>query len=193
MPMHKTQPIYKTCPTCGMSFPVCPPGKASRTYPKSNQVFCSRPCSLKSRYRRGGKCAELSKADAAYIAGFLDGEGSVLLYRRRDKAALRVVFANTNLEILEWIAEVANCGSIVVHVGTGSPMHKQGYLLQFNAEAAESLLRQVRPFLHIKVKQADLAMLFQERLRDPALNADRVWQNEYRATMQSMNQRGPRA
>lgn len=191
MPMPKTQPVYKTCPTCGKSFPVCPPGKKSRTYPGDNQVFCSNLCSHKARYRHGRECAQLSPVDAAYIAGFLDGEGSIILYRRRDKVALRVGFANSDRPVLEWIAQVLACGSITIK--HGNPLHKPGYILQINADAAVSLLRQVRPYLHIKARQADLAIAFQERMQDPALNSDRLWQYEYQADMRSMNQRGPRA
>lgn len=191
MPMPKTQPVYKICPVCGKSFPVCPPGKKSRTYPGNKQVFCGNLCSGKARYRRGRECAMLTPVDAAYIAGFLDGEGSIMLYRRRDKAALRVGFANTDRPILEWISQVTACGSITFK--RGNEAHKHGYILQMNADAAASLLRQIRPYLHIKAKQADLAIAFQERMQDPALNSDRVWQYDYQAAMQSMNQRGPRA
>lgn len=187
--MPKTQPVLKTCPVCQSSFAVCPPGKASREYPSNEQGFCSRPCALKARYRRGRVSNIIDVVDAAYIAGFLDGEGSIFLYHRRDKAAMRVTFANTSKPILDWIAEITDCGGYCVRAQ--NQKHKQSFILQLNADAAYSLLRQVRPYLRIKHKQADLAMSFQERLRDPALNADSTWQQEYLLHMKAMNQRGP--
>lgn len=189
MPNHRITPVIKSCPTCKQDFETCPPGHKSRYYPAYKQVFCSRDCAFKSRYRRGQTCAELPAHVAAYIAGFLDGEGSVILYRRRDKVAMRVGFANTNKPILDWIAQVTDCGGFATKEGNGA--HKRGYILQFNADAAASLLRQIRPYLHIKATQADLALDFQERLKDPALNSDRTWQYEYQEHMRSMNRRGP--
>jgi hypothetical protein len=59
-----------------------------------------------------------------------------------------------------------------------------------NADAAYSVLQQIRPFLKIKGEQADLAIETQERLRVPGLKADRSWQNEYRLRMKELNRRG---
>jgi hypothetical protein len=45
--------------------------------------------------------------------------------------------------------------------------------------------------LHIKSQQAALLLDTQERLRNPALKADMVWQEEYLARMHDLNRRGP--
>lgn len=65
-------------------------------------------------------------------------------------------------------------------------------MYQSNSEAAESILQQVRPYLRIKHEQADICLDAQERLRNPALKADRSWQYEYRDRVRALNQRGPR-
>jgi hypothetical protein len=119
----------------------------------------------------------------------MDGEGSIMLYRRRDKAALRISFTNCDKAVLDWIADVTACGTYSVR--PSSDKHKQSFILALNADAAASLLQQVRPYLRIKHKQADLALDFQERLKTPALNASRSWQFDYLNRIKAMNRRGP--
>lgn len=191
MSIPKTIPVEKHCMACGKPFYVCPPGKKSRYYPTNSQSFCSRQCSGKARYRSGSGCAELSDVDAAYIAGFLDGEGSIFIYEKMNRPRLRVAFANNDLGVLEWISKMTGVGSISTKIKY-SKVHATSYILQLNADAALSLLQQVRKYLRIKGEQADLGIDFQERLKIPELNLDRSWQVEYGNRMCEMNKRGPR-
>jgi hypothetical protein len=186
----RTIPVEKTCPSCKRSFKVCPPGKSSRFYPDYDQDFCSRPCAFKARYRSGSTCNQLVPTQAAYIAGFFDGEGSAYLYIRRDAVAMRVSFANSNLEGLEvikgWLG-VGNTGS----KSRETAEHKIGYILMLNSDAALSLLEQIKPYVVLKREQVRLAIDFQHRLKDPSLKADRSWQYDYREQVQALNRRGP--
>lgn len=177
----------RSCLVCGKAFEV-----GGRGRPPRRQRLCSDACQRLSRYRSGFQVKALSVTDAAWIAGFLDGEGTVMLFRRRESVALRVSAANTHRPTLEHIASVCGFGSIVTSKRP-NPKHKTAYWWQVNAEAAESLLRQLLPHLVTKRAQAELGIAFQERLRDPALKADRTWQLAFRARMQSLNRRGPRA
>jgi hypothetical protein len=45
--------------------------------------------------------------------------------------------------------------------------------------------------LIVKKQQATLALDFMERIRVPAMKADRTWQLEYRERMKALNKRGP--
>ena len=186
----RTIPVSKVCPSCQSEFLVCPPGHKSRIYPPNRQVFCSRPCAQRSRYRHGSACASLPPTVAAYIAGFLDGEGSIILYRRRDAVAMRVSFSNCDLSVLRWLVAQTGIGS-VVSKPVYSDHHRQSLFAQINSSAAASLLEQVLPYLQIKHAQAQLAIEFQRRLQDPALKADRSWQYSVREQMQALNRRGP--
>lgn len=187
--MKRTVPVDKVCPVCQESFQVCPPGKTSRSFPRYSQIFCSLSCQARGRYRSGFKCNTLTPEQAAYIAGFMDGEGSIMLYMRRDAVALRITFSNTLRPVLEWITYVIGCGNIVSH-DRHNPNHKEGHHLQLNAEAALSLLEQIEPFLIIKKEQCALAIEFHHRLQDPQSKADRQWQYKSRETMQRLNKRG---
>jgi hypothetical protein len=64
-----------------------------------------------SRY----KCvASLSSTDAAYIAGLVDGEGTVTLSRRHahDRRQLVVSIANTELQLLQFVLRSVGAGKI---------------------------------------------------------------------------------
>ena len=176
----------RVCPVCGETFLV---GGHRGAIPRSQRT-CSENCSRLSRYRQGSQSKPLSVIDAAYIAGFIDGEGSIMLYMRRDVVAVRFGAYNTNWDILAWLADVTGVGSIAA-VRQRNSKHAPSWQWHNNGDAAESILRQIRPYLRIKAAQADLAIETQERLRMPALKADRTWQADYRARMQVMNRKGP--
>lgn len=185
-PNIRRLPEDRPCAACGTLFTV-----GGRGHPMHTQRFCSDTCKYSARYRHGARANDLSPLDAAYFAGLFDGEGSVILYMRRTAVAMRIHIANTYVPILEWVKETTGVGSVMAGK-KASNVNKAGWWWACNAEAAESVLRQIRPYLRIKAEQADLALETQARLRDPQLKADRTWQSEYRERMQAMNRRGPR-
>lgn len=179
-------PEERTCPVCGRAFLV-----GGRGRPPRRQVLCSDACQQRSRYRRGSQTAELSAVDAAYLAGFWDGEGSIILGWRRDHVAVKMSITNCDRAALEWIAETTALSVVHAH-RPDTERTRATWVWQVHSDAAESVLRQIRPYLKVKATQADLAIATQERLRDPALKADRTWQQEWREQMRELNRRGPR-
>lgn len=85
--------------------------------------------------------------------------------------------------------ERAGVGNVVL-VKRGNPKHAHIYSWWVNGDGAQSLAQQLLPYLVLKRPQAELGIEFQERLKTPALKADRTWQQEYRERMQAMNKRG---
>jgi hypothetical protein len=152
-------------------------------------VFCSRRCALDGRFRRGKECAKLTDAQAAYIAGFLDADGSVILYGRGEKARLRVSFTNRHKETLEWIVAVTGVGNVA---GGKRQNAKHSYCWNafVNSEAAETLLTQVAPFMITKRTQAELAIDFHRKLHNPAYASDIAWQQQVMSQMKDLNRRG---
>lgn len=189
MPNHKTVPILKTCPVCNNDFETCPPGRKSRYYPPNKQVFCSQHCALNGRYRSGTRCNQLTEAQAAYIAGFLDADGSVMLYRRGRKAFLRVSFTNRSRETLDWIVNATGVGNVA---GGKRQNQKHSYCWNafVNSEAAASLLVQVLPFMLTKRVQAEIAIDYHQKLRDPSYAANVDWQQRAMSQMKELNRRG---
>jgi hypothetical protein len=115
----------------------------------------------------------LSDAEAAYIAGFIDGEGSIILSRHWIKNSnsfyynLRIQIPNTNLEVLRWIKRKVGYGSI-------QPLRQYRYAGQFNTQkqrfqftlyrkAGCGLLEAILPYLIVKKQVALLALEFAQK------------------------------
>lgn len=93
------------------------------------------------------------------MAGFFDGEGSVILYDGGfgGRPRLRVSLANTHLPTLEWIKSVCETGSIVTKAPWTKPeqMHyKRSHSWQCYGQNASDLLQQMLPYLIQKREKA---------------------------------------
>lgn len=99
-------------------------------------------------------CKKLTKTQAAYIAGLIDGEGTVTLTRkhRNEQRQLAVTVSSTEREILEFVLESTNVGKI-----TGKRTYKDHHLPSFtyavHNRQALALLEQVSPLM-ISYKKA---------------------------------------
>lgn len=176
---------FRQCKACGESFPV-----GGRKGKKLYAVFCSRDCHQKSRYHRGRQCNKLAPEDAGYIAGFMDGEGSIILHRRyTGSVGLMLDLSNTSRRPLEWMIETAGVGYFGL-TRRRSPRHRDCHSWRVSGDAAASLLRQIVGLMKVKQRQAKLAIAFQKRLETPSLKADRSWQMEWMGRMKEMNARG---
>jgi hypothetical protein len=101
-----------------------------------------------------------------------------------------LMVSNTGKMLLDWIAETTGVGAVCAQY-KATQKRKATWFWRCNADAAESVLKQIRPYLVLKTAQADLALKTQERLRNSALKADRTWQEEWRQKMRALNRRGP--
>ena len=180
----------RTCPTCGKEFEVG--GRAGRR----EVIFCSRSCAMNARRITGyNHCAELSPTDAAYFAGFFDGEGCVILIARPGGGfSLRIQFAQTlkASHVLGWMRDTAGVGANITHKPQDSMRHDIGTNWAIHSDAAEELLRQMLPYLRVKKAQAELAIAFQERRREDG-NGDKSWQRVVADQLHFLNRRGPKA
>jgi len=114
-----------------------------------------------------------SKEDLAYIAGILDGEGSIqvrLLERRGSKwnrVKCEIIFTNTSKELMDWLSEKLN---LRVHERRHSnPRWKTCYHAKVsNMYECLLLLKALLPYLIIKKKQAEEAIkLIEDYLTTP--------------------------
>src|ERR1035441_7731027 len=109
-----------------------------RTGKDRDSKFCSVDC-MEGMTKYGRKCNLLSDVDAAYLAGIMDGEGTIMIYKRgRAAAGMRITVANTFRPLLEWVVVATGCGSIVTK--PGNEKHKPGHTWQCNSQAALSVL-----------------------------------------------------
>lgn len=106
------------------------------------------------------KVRKLSPPQAAYLAGLIDGEGTITLSRRnKDKhRAIVVTIANTELELLDYPKRVIGAGKIISK-RTYKPAHTPSFAYNISGRQALDLLRQIIPFLHsYKKNRAELVL-----------------------------------
>jgi len=102
----------------------------------------------------------LSNEDAAYLAGFIDGEGCISYekYKVGGRSYYRptVIVSNTNLEVLEWICLATGVGK--PRTMCKKPRSKEQFIIRWCHNAAIDVLRQTLPFLKIKHGRAKLIL-----------------------------------
>lgn len=114
---------------------------------------------------------EASETDLAYMAGIIDGEGSVSIWSTRRNAnarndgsapawVLEVVVVNTDKTLIDWCEARFGGSSNLRRRPPEKSFWKDVYRWRCSGIHAEALLRRVRPWLIIKASQADLAFEF---------------------------------
>ena len=94
----------------------------------------------------------------AYLAGILDGEGSISYYRRRGRRGrdLRVCISMTDPEAIDLFAKTFGGG--IVHYDIPKGGHKGVYRWAASSGRAEQVLNMLSPYLQVKRKLADIVL-----------------------------------
>ena len=106
------------------------------------------------------KTKTLSPTDAAYIAGIIDGEGSISLSRRHrnEQRQLEVSISNTDFALLEYIHQAVGAGRIS-NKRTYKDVHTPSATYCVSNRQALDLLEQLQPFLRTyKKERSDLVL-----------------------------------
>jgi hypothetical protein len=111
------------------------------------------------------KSSVLSAVDAAYIAGLIDGEGTIALTRRHrtDGRQLVVSISNTERPLLDWVLSTVGAGKITGKK-TYKDHHAPGLTYSVSNRQALTLLEQVAPHLRT-YKAARAQLVLQDYLR----------------------------
>lgn len=133
------------CAWCGKEFET-----GGRGRPKRGQRFCSKQCQAYARVREH-HVNEMTVAQAAYLAGLVDGEGSIIAVKRTNggRHTWRLQVANTQTVLLDWCIEATGVGSIVT-TRRKSDKHQDGHWWQCYSWNAYDVLRQIAPYMIIK-------------------------------------------
>jgi hypothetical protein len=151
IPVNKpVEPVIVVCAWCGKEFET-----GGRGRPPKDQRFCSKACQAYTRVREH-HVKEMSIAQAAYLAGLVDGEGSIIATQRNSKGrhTWRLQVANTQMVLLDWCIEATGVGTIVT-TKRKSEKHQDGHWWQCYSWNAYDVLRQIAPYMTIK---KDLAL-----------------------------------
>jgi hypothetical protein len=169
----------RVCPVCAGTFEV---------QRHSRRIYCSHPCATDDQRGNPRLVRELSDVDCAYLAGLLDGEGSIMLYRNGVNVYSRVAVFNTCVSVVEWCRDVTGAGSLTTE-NRQAQGHKDMVRWNVGTLQAAAILRQVRPYLKIKAENADIVLEFLERYVRTPRDADKGWQEKYRLRVCALNAR----
>lgn len=103
---------------------------------------------------------KLTDAEAAYLAGLIDGEGTVTLSRihRNQMRYLVLSVCNNELGIIDWVHSVTGIGKIT-RKRRASAHHGLNLTWRVSSRRALSVLETVSPYMHsYKRKRAELAL-----------------------------------
>jgi len=98
----------------------------------------------------------LEEVEKAYIAGIVDGEGTVTLmkHHKNETPIPFLSIANNNLELLKWIKSLL--GGNICSRAKRLPHHNKSYVLNIRHDRALRVLNEIKRYLMIKRPQAEL-------------------------------------
>jgi hypothetical protein len=101
----------------------------------------------------------LKEVEKAYLAGIIDGEGTVTLTRQRknEHPVPSVTVANNSLALLEWIRSLV--GGTIIFKKRRKAHHSDSYAWSIRFDKALRLLAELQPYLIVKRPQTDLILL----------------------------------
>lgn len=149
-------PIKKKCGFCGNNFLVSR-RSVSRAYAPNGKKYCSLECQTKARCKNGVDVPKINDVQAAYIAAFLDGEGSIIVTRNtrnRRLACFKLAFYNSHLGALKTMQKwCGGVGSIPMRMDATEKWQEQ-YSWTISSYPAHSILLQIIPYMIVKLEKA---------------------------------------
>ena len=112
---------------------------------------------------------DLLETEKAYIAGLVDGEGSIGLFTCNTKGSstptyyLQISITNTNKEVLFWVASKIKYGKVGV-----KPRNNKKWKIAYNWRVngvAGKFLEVIYPYLKIKRLQAEIGIEYTKTLQ----------------------------
>lgn len=123
----------------------------------------------------------------AYIAGFVDGEGTINICGTNP--AVNLSITNTNREILEYIQ--TQIGGTIHTRTRKSDKWKTAYDLALSTKTAIRAILWLIPFLRIKKERAIAAIQFDSERPGRGFSWDPVIKTQWQQRFHDFNRRGP--
>jgi len=109
---------------------------------------------------------------SAYIAGLVDGEGSLMMYTRMDsngkyiQSNFELSITNTHKRVLEEIHAFYGAGKVSLR-SKATPTHQAVYAYRITKKSAiRTIVNDILPFLRIKLPQAVLMLECLDIIKD---------------------------
>jgi hypothetical protein len=106
----------------------------------------------------------MNSEEKAYIAGIIDGEGSIMLltFHNNQFPSPCVSISSTTLELLEWIKNKVQAGTIKGKKNYNTDRHKNSYTYTLRYNDAINLLIDIEPYLVIESKKKRTQLLISQ-------------------------------
>lgn len=106
----------------------------------------------------------MTPEEKSYIAGIIDGEGSIMLlsFHKNQLPSPCISISSTTLELLVWVKSKINAGSIKNKKNYNKDKHKYSYTYTLKYNKVLELLTEIEPYLVIKSKKARAQLILKE-------------------------------
>lgn len=108
----------------------------------------------------------LNEADLAYIAGIIDGEGSIIINKLKESKGthlyryqLFVKVVNTDERLLKYLSQKTST-SYFKDKRTNNTNRRNTFSIHWSIKSSVQILQKIYPYLVIKKEQVDLALNF---------------------------------
>lgn len=133
-----------------------------------------------------GRLSKVNPQTLAYIAGFLDGDGSIMLQLHRRESGRQIFRVKTVIcfyqdnkyrKEIEWIKKVLGCGYVYTRNDHICELRIEGFSRVFD------ILNSLKPYLRFKKKQARVMLKVIPRLQQKLLTQQKTgfWINKMRS------------
>ena len=106
----------------------------------------------------------MTETEKAYIAGIIDGEGSIMLQRihKNEFPSPCVSVASTSLELLSWLKKTIKKGMIISKKNYNTEVHKDCYSYVLRRNDAIKLIEEIYPYLVIDSKKKRAKLIIEK-------------------------------
>ena len=103
----------------------------------------------------------MTETELAYIAGFVDGEGCISVYRRSNGITYvpSLSISNTNLEVLQYINGLLGGVGYFIEMKSHNPKWKTAWKLRFDSKKCGEVLKPLLPYVRVKHQQMEMALI----------------------------------
>ena len=137
----------------------------------------------------------MTEIELAYLAGFFDGEGSVVLYpeRRAKRGSWKMIIEVRNVDKLSIELFHVAFGGSVKPILSENPNWKDYWAWTCEARLAETALRAMLPYLRLKRERVLVALEYRSTVRQGRpyyTDAERQNQTRLALLLRKLNKRG---
>lgn len=106
----------------------------------------------------------MTSEQKAYIAGIMDGEGSIMLlkFHNNQFPSPCISISSTTIELLEWIKDVTKIGSIKNKKNYNLEKHSNSFVYTIKYNDVINLLIEIEPYLVIKSKKKRARLIIEK-------------------------------